>query len=189
MANRIPISKFGGDTEYPDDLAFLAYVLDSEWSLGNEEHPGYIYHDERGLARENGPDGRGSIYIYDLGMPVGPMQSIDFKSERFQHNIGIDILNKDPARHFRWVREIINILEYYRRAGQSKNLNGWDFMEISKKQKKPGYTNFYNSIIEVKMIKTVYKLPYDGFANKSRRQYLKEKGIKVHKGSVKETEG
>jgi len=186
---RIPYHLFGGDTEYPDDTAFLAYVLDKEWNLDVEEHPGYIYFDERGLARDNGPDGRGSIYIYDLGYPEGPIMGIDYESDKKMHNIGISILNKSWLRNKAWVNEIINIVKYYRRAGQSKNLNGWDYLELRSKKKTPGMTNFYGTTIEIQFVKQVAKLPYDGFANISRKEYLKQKGIKVHKGTIKETEG
>jgi len=171
----IPLSLFGGDTEYPDDMGFLAYILDKEWTLGVNEHPGYIYHDERALARDNGPDGRGSIYIYDVGYPDGPLTSIDYESVKRTHNVSIDVLNKDKDRHMAWVREIVEILRYYRRAGQSKNLNGWDYLEIKNKKRKSGMINFYGTVIDLQFIKTVQPLQYSGFACISRKQYEKEK--------------
>ena len=171
---------FGGTTFFPDDMAFLAYMFERDWSLGIDEGiEGYVSYDERGLARQNGAGGRGSVYIYDLGFPDGPMQGIDYESEKFQHNVGISVINASKERNQLWVKEIIDILEYNRRAGlaDKDRLNGWDFLKVGPKKKVGGYTNFYGTTIEVSFHQTVKKLPYDGFANEPRKDFLrKQKG-------------
>lgn len=181
--NAYNIKTFGGDTWYPDDMAFIAYLLDTQWSLGVEEHPGFVYHDERGLVRDNGPDGRGSIYVYDLGYVEGPITGINYESEKYQHNLGISVLNKDKIRHMRWVNEIIDILDYYRRAGVSDNkrLNGWSYMGKPSKKKTSGMTDYYGTTIDLYLRKEVKRLPYDGYANIPRKEYLKVHGNKGKK--------
>ena len=165
---------FGANTRFPDDMAFVAYLLDKEWTLGVDEHPGYVYFDERGLAREQGPGGRGSIYVYDVGFTHGPIQSIDYGSVKEQHNVAINIMNRSKERNQAWTREAIDILDYYRRAGQSNNLNGWDYLEVTSVKKIGGYTDYYSSTIDVRLMKVVRRLPYDGFANISRKEYKKQ---------------
>jgi hypothetical protein len=181
MTGRIPLSAFGGDTRYPNDLAFVAYIINQEWDLGVEEHVGYVYHDERGLVRDNGPDGRGSIYIYDIGFTEAPIQGTNYESIKRQHSIGISIMNRDEERHKRWVNEVLDILDYYRRAGTSQNLNGWSYIDFSSEKKVGGYTDYYDTDVELKLMKTVHRLKHDGNARISRRDYLKQQRDKDKK--------
>lgn len=145
------------DQLYTDDEGFLADLIKREWGI-DFDCPN-IYYIPNALARNNIP---GSIYIYDLGRSV-PKLSINYEFVRRVRRIAIDISNPENRdRHFAYVNEVIRILMKHRRAGPSR-LNGYDYLEISNISDKPGYTQWYQTIIEVVMTKEFAPIPYAGF--------------------------
>lgn len=149
---------------YTDDEGFLAELIKREWSIDFDIPK--IYHIPNALARNNIP---GSIYIYDMGRNI-PKFGINYENVRRVRRLGISIQNPENRdRHFAYVNEVIRILMTYRRAGPDR-LNGYDYLEISAISDKQGYTNYYDTTLDISLIKEVARIPYAGFGTPCPRE-------------------
>ena len=89
-------------------------------------------------------------------------EALDKKQKR---SISIDVQNpKVRDRHYAWVREIIRILRKYRRAGRIK-LHGWDAIEVTTVGKRNNYVGYYQSVIEVKLVREIVPLSGNGLGD------------------------
>lgn len=149
---------------YTDDEGFIAELIKREWSIDFDIPK--IYYIPNALARTNIP---GSIYIYDMGRNI-PKFGINYENVRRVRRLGISIQNpENRERHFAYVNEVIRILMTYRRAGPDK-LNGYDYLEISAISDKQGYTNYYDTSLDISLIKEVARIPYSGFGTPCPRR-------------------
>ena len=141
-----------------DDTEMLEDLIEEEWSLGIGETP-KVYYKTDGYARINNP---GSFEIRSMGVNMN-RQGINMDSYKVTHRISIDLqcpMNRD--RLFAWTRELSRILECYRRAGKYQ-LKGWDYIDMSSWQMKQGSTAFYQSVLEIALVREVKPMRQSGF--------------------------
>lgn len=152
---------------YPDDEKWVAELLRSEWSLTSpseqDRHPKIYYDTVQHSTRGNTPIG--SILVYDSTYNSAQQMGIGYTHIRASRNISIDVQNpKVRDRHYAWVREIIRILRKYRRAGRIK-LHGWDAIEVTTVGKRNNYVGYYQSVIEVKLVREIVPLSGNGLGD------------------------
>lgn len=149
---------------YSDDVGMVANMIDRNWSLS--EKPKIYYKQDR-IARENHP--YGSIYVYSLGKSPSKV-GINYDGMRMSHRICIDVQNpENRERHYDWIQELFRIFLKYRRAGR-RQLNGWDYIEISNDVFKHGYVNFYHSTFEINLMTEVRPILQSGFGDVECRE-------------------
>lgn len=152
---------------YPDDEKWIAELLRSEWSLTSpseqDRHPKIYYDTVQNSTRGNTPIG--SILVYDNTFNSAQQMGIGYTHIRANRSISIDVQNpKVRDRHYAWVREIIRILRKYRKAGRIK-LHGWDAIEVTTVGKRNNYVGYYQSVIEVKLVREIVPLSGNGLGD------------------------
>lgn len=152
---------------YPDDEKWIAELLGSEWSLTSPSkediHPKIYYDTVQHSTRGNTPIG--SILVYDGTMNSAQIMGINYAHVRTTRTLSIDVQNpKVRDRHYAWVREIIRILRKYRKAGRQK-LHGWDAIEVTTVAKRNNYIGYYQSVIEIKLVRELTPLSGDGMGS------------------------
>ena len=143
---------------YSDDTKLICDILSQEWSL-DFDRP-HFYYDQDALARNNTP---GSIYVYSMGISYNRI-GINYGNVRKVHRMAIDVQNPmNRERHFRYCNEILRIIQKYRRAGPCVLKGGWEYIEFSNFSFKQGYTKFYQSVMDMALIRELQPLEAPGF--------------------------
>lgn len=147
---------------YTDDTKLVSDMLGREWSL-DFDRP-HFYYDQDALARNNHP---GSIYVYSMGVSYNRI-GIDYGNVRKVHRMAIDVQNPvNRERHFAYCNEVLRILNLYRRAGPCK-LPGWEYVDFSNFSYKQGYTKFYQSVLDMALVRELQPLAPSGFGTACR---------------------
>lgn len=142
----------------PDDEEFFGKLLKDNWSLKGpadiDSHP-IIYTDSGKTATRENTLG-GSIYVYSSSISFPQIVGIDYDAQKETRTISFDIQNPQwRERNRMWAREVVRILQEYRRAGRTK-LNGWDYLEIQAiNPRDQNYTGYYQIVIDIKLNRMV----------------------------------
>ena len=142
----------------PSDEEFFAKLIQDNWELQGpaeiDAHPP-IYNDS-GETSTRGNTTGGSIYVYCATLSYPQIMGIDYEMVKQTGSVSFDIQNPQwRVRNRMWTREVLRILQKYRRAGRTQ-LNGWDYLEISMINKRDqNYVGFYHTVIDVKLYRTV----------------------------------
>ena len=150
---------------YPSDEKFFANLIRDNWELTGpadcDNHP-FIYDNTTDTSTRENTLG-GSIYVYSTNVTYPQIMTISYDAIKETGAVTIDIQNPDLRERNRvWTREVLRILNKFRRAGRTK-LNGWDYMQVSQVNKRDQtYINYYHSVIEVKLYRTINDLEING---------------------------
>lgn len=153
---------------FPSDEKFFAKLIRDNWELEGpaecDAHPFIYFNTTDASTRENTLGG--SIYVYSPSVAYPQIMGISYDSIKQTGSVSIDIQNPNLMMRNRiWTREVLRILNKFRRAGRLK-LNGWDYLQVSQVSKRdPNYTNYYHTVIDVKLNRTINDLENSGEGN------------------------
>ena len=107
------------------------------------------------------------MLVYDAsGHNNERILGINYDAYRRTHRIAIDIENPFEQRNIDWVNEVYRILLKYRRAGSMHGLNcEWDYILIGNDTIRPNYTGFFQTVLEITLVKEVRGIEESGFGD------------------------
>lgn len=152
----------------PSDEKFFADLIRENWELTGpaecDYHPFVYDNTTQDSTRENTLGG--SIYVYSPTVTYPQIMGMAYDSVKQTGSISIDIQNPQLRERNRvWTREVLRILNKFRRAGRMK-LNGWDYLQVSQVNKRDqNYVNYYHTVIDVKLYRTLNDLEISGEGN------------------------
>lgn len=145
---------------YTDGAELIARLLHDNWSLDMNDVPNFYYRADTNFRSQR----PGSIFCYNVRTDY-TKQGIDYGSVREVKRVSIDVQNPtNEERHYRWVNEVLRIIQRYRRGGPCM-LEGGVYLDWSGVTDRLGYTNYYHSVLDVAIIREVKPLAESGFEN------------------------
>ena len=148
----------------PSDEEFFAKLIRDNWELqgpADIDSQPYIYHDSGVTATRENTLG-GSIYVYSPTVSYTQIMGIDYDSIKQTGSVSFDIQNPQyRERNRMWTREVLRILNHYRRAGRDR-LNGWDYLQVNMVNKRDqNYVGYYHTVVDVKLFRTINDISSD----------------------------
>lgn len=152
---------------YPEDERFIAELIGNEWALKGpaeiDKKPPVYWDVSASSTRDNSRGG--SIYVYTTSFQYPQIMGVDYDGIKHVRGMSIDIQNpKVKTRNEVWVREVVRILNSFRRAGRNR-LNGWDYLEITAVTPRNNYVDFYHTVIDFKLTRMVTPYSDSGFGH------------------------
>lgn len=152
---------------YPEDDRFFAELIANEWSLkgpAEVDKKPPIYWDVSMITTRANSVG-GSIYVYTSSFQYPQIMGVDYDGMKHTRTMTVDIQNpKLKTRNEVWVREVIRILNSFRRAGHNR-LNGWDYLEVMQIAPHNNYTGYFHTTIDFKLTRMVVGYDDSGFGH------------------------
>lgn len=152
---------------YPEDERFFSELIANEWALKGpadiDKKPPIYWNVTDSSTRDNTQGG--SIYIYCVAMQYPQIMGIDYDGIKHVRSMTVDIqVPTVKTRNEVWTREVVRILNSFRRAGRSR-LNGWDYLEITQVAPHNNYLQFYHTTIDFKLTRMVTSYSDNGFGH------------------------